>query len=270
MANWCYNYITVTGSEVEVARFKATCIKDRGMDFDTIIPMPDTYKIKGGDIWDIEEGVDPEIREARNDWAEENWGTAGIKDWQVDEDLPGRYECRVYNSWSPPLPIFEKLGEMFPWLCFDIKGGDYCWPPEDTYTVTIRGGKFRFEDTTHLSGAAFDEQMAERDRVESAVMSGAKFQIRQLEERSKHPGDGREVDLYRIEVIPFGEESPLMWDGHCMSYEGAFEMIEQCVPRFFSTQVVPVLSRSGEVMAELTLDGRAIAERRRAKRRSAA
>jgi len=269
MSNWCYNYITVTGPEVEVARFKATCIKeDDGMDFDAIIPIPDAYKIDGRDIWYIEEGVDPAINEARNDWAEENWGTVGIKDWQVDEDLPGRYECRVYTSWSPPLPIFEKLGEMFPWLSFGIDGGTLCWPPEETYAVTIRGGKFRFEDTTHLSNAAFDEQMAEQDRAKSAVMSGAKFQIRQLEERSRL--DGQEVDLYKIEVIPFGEELALVWNGDFMSSDAAFGYIEQFVPRFFSTQVVPVLNRSGEVMAEFTLDGKIIAERRRTKLKGAA
>ncbi len=138
----------------------------------------------------------------------------------------------------------------------------------ETYAVTIRGGKFRFEDTTHLSNAAFDEQMAEQDRAKSAVMSGAKFQIRQLEERSRL--DGQEVDLYKIEVIPFGEELALVWNGDFMSSDAAFGYIEQFVPRFFSTQVVPVLNRSGEVMAEFTLDGKIIAERRRTKLKGAA
>src|SRR6266542_5179634 len=160
MANWCVNYLTIEGPETEVERFKATVIRERGMDFDTIIPMPDQFKVDGKDVWDETLGSDG--LDARNTWTTENWGTTGIRDWQVDEDLPGRYSCRVYTTWDAPMPVFRKLVAMFPAVTFDICGGALASPPEWTYEVTIKDGVFEIWDTSEETWEEFEREYAAR------------------------------------------------------------------------------------------------------------
>jgi len=54
-------------------------------------------------------------------------------------DEPGRYECHFDTRWSPPVGIWEKLGEMFPALDFSLSGYDFLegWG----FRGTIRDGK---------------------------------------------------------------------------------------------------------------------------------
>jgi hypothetical protein len=58
-------------------------------------------------------------------WANINWGTKwNACYFEVIAEEPGRYECRFETAWSPPEPVYVKLAEMFPHLCFEISGGD--------------------------------------------------------------------------------------------------------------------------------------------------
>jgi hypothetical protein len=58
-------------------------------------------------------------------WANMNWGTKwNASDFEVVKEEPGRYECRFETAWCPPNPVYEKLAEMFPNLCFEINGWD--------------------------------------------------------------------------------------------------------------------------------------------------
>ncbi len=168
MGNWCFNYITVEGPSDEINRFKKTCLRDERIDFDRIIEMPDQFKVGGKDVWDETLGTDG--LDARNAWAKENWGTTGIRDWQVDEDTPERYKFRVYTSWFPPLPVLEKLVKMFPALTFNICGGALASPPEWTYKVEIKDDQFLVWDTSAETWAQFEaEEAVKRERGEGSL-----------------------------------------------------------------------------------------------------
>src|SRR6516164_8100524 len=47
MPNWCHNYMEITGSSDEIARFKRTCVvfaaEQAHLDFDAIVPMPGIF-----------------------------------------------------------------------------------------------------------------------------------------------------------------------------------------------------------------------------------
>ena len=58
-------------------------------------------------------------------WSNKNWGTKwNASDFAVISEERGRYECRFETAWSPPEPVYMKLAEIFPHLCFEISGGD--------------------------------------------------------------------------------------------------------------------------------------------------
>lgn len=58
-------------------------------------------------------------------WANINWGTKwNASGFKLIREEPGRYECRIETAWSPPEPVYVKLAEMFPNLCFGISGED--------------------------------------------------------------------------------------------------------------------------------------------------
>jgi hypothetical protein len=56
------------------------------------------------------------------DWRCKHWGTKWNSDnLQVLSDKPGRYEFCFDTAWRFPVPIFEKLAQMFPDLNFAIE-----------------------------------------------------------------------------------------------------------------------------------------------------
>jgi hypothetical protein len=166
MPNWCHNSMTITGSVDEIARFKQMCLlahKDGPtLDFEAIKPMPGIFYDDPGQILFPDPDA-PENRErveaqkafeARaleatgsahaSDWAREHWGTPGIaSSFHVCCDEPGRYECDFDTRWTPPLYIWEKLGEMFPALDFSVEGRE---PLADfALRGTIKDGELEYE-----------------------------------------------------------------------------------------------------------------------------
>jgi hypothetical protein len=57
MPNWCHNYMKVTGAVEELARFKQACIRvvfegePAQLDFNALIPMPETFKKQPRFCW---------------------------------------------------------------------------------------------------------------------------------------------------------------------------------------------------------------------------
>ena len=129
MPNWCHNSMNITGSIDDIARFKQTCIgvvfegEQAQLDFNKITPMPAGMPSA-----------------TALDWASEHWGTkwnATHSGSMRDED--GHYDCGFDTAWSPPVPIWEKLGEMFPALNFSLSGYE---PLMDfAFRGTIENGK---------------------------------------------------------------------------------------------------------------------------------
>lgn len=123
MPNWCHNSMNITGSIDDIARFKQTCIgvvfegEQAQVDFNKIIPLPT--------------GTDAKCA---------HWGTRtnAINFW-VERDEGGHYNCGFDTPLGPPVPIWEKLGEMFPALNFSLSGVE---PLVDfAFRGTIENGK---------------------------------------------------------------------------------------------------------------------------------
>jgi len=167
MPNWCHNSMTITGSVDEIARFKQTCLlahKDGPtLDFEAIKPMPGIFYDDPGQILfpdpdapknreqvETQKAFEAQALEATGsahagDWARAHWGTPGIASFfHAWRDEPGRYECDFDTRWTPPLYIWEKLGEMFPALDFSVSG----YEPLTDFALrgTIKDGKLELLD----------------------------------------------------------------------------------------------------------------------------
>ena len=165
MPNWCHNSMTITGSVDEIARFKQTCLlahKDGPtLDFEAIKPMPGIFYDDPGQILfpdpdapknreqvETQKAFEAQALEATGsahayDWACAHWGTPGIASFfHAWRDEPGRYECDFDTRWTPPLFIWEKLGEMFPALDFSVSG----YEPLLDFALrgTIKDGKLEY------------------------------------------------------------------------------------------------------------------------------
>jgi hypothetical protein len=162
MPNWCSNNIVVTGSVEDIAHFTQTCVRldEEGkprFDFNSLIPMPPNLEERMKYVPDIEalkeksglealQKAQPSI-EAYEQWANMNWGTKwNASEFEVIREEPGRYECRFETAWRPPEPMYVKLAEMFPKLCFEINGWDD--QLNFDFEATVRDGEFsiRYDD----------------------------------------------------------------------------------------------------------------------------
>jgi len=77
-------------------------------------------------------------------WAARNWGTKwNACDFKIIREEPGRYECRFDTAWSPPKPVYVKLAELFPNLCFEINGWDD--QLNFDFQATVRDGAFNIQ-----------------------------------------------------------------------------------------------------------------------------
>jgi hypothetical protein len=102
----------VSGPEEEIERFEQTCLfldpKDdkNGIDFQRVIPMPDELPPSKSSFpnWYL--------------WSCANWGTKWpplVSRYWVED---GCHKIYLETAWSPPLPVFLKIVEMFPMLSF--------------------------------------------------------------------------------------------------------------------------------------------------------
>lgn len=138
MPNWCHNYMEITGPADEITRFKQFCLgavfkgEPEQIDFNKIVPMPEDLK--------NQELSHPRPERNWYDWACDHWGTKwNACHYHVGRDEPGLYECGFDTAWSPPVPIWEKIGEMFSKLTFVLGGSE---PLADYgYEGSIKGGK---------------------------------------------------------------------------------------------------------------------------------
>jgi hypothetical protein len=126
----------ITGTEEELARFKQACIRvvvegrPEQLDFEAVVPIPPDM-------------IDDEGRVPR-DWVCEHWGTK----WNADDfhmkDSLGCIEMHFDTAWSPPVPIYTRLAEMFPGLEAEIEG--YEVNMEFAFKGTIRNGRLEIWD----------------------------------------------------------------------------------------------------------------------------
>lgn len=128
MPNWCYNSMTITGPIEEVEHFKQTCIRvgDGGrpphFDFNAIVAMPEVLADLAEKPFVIKEDTEPPEPPDWHKWLTAKWGTiSNACRFRVRRDEPGRYECGFDTAWSPPIPLFKKIIEMFPALTIELR-----------------------------------------------------------------------------------------------------------------------------------------------------
>ena len=62
------------------------------------------------------------------DWSVESWGTKwNSYSFHVLHDSPDHYEFKFDTAWSVPIPVFDKIAELFPSLEFSIDSFDEGW-----------------------------------------------------------------------------------------------------------------------------------------------
>ena len=106
MPNWCHNLMTVTGAADEIARFKQVCLVDNHFDFWTAYDPPPSQYFK--------------------------------------RDETNCLELCFDTARSPPVPIWKKMGEMFPAIEFELEG---CGPiNSEAFRGTIRNGRLELHE----------------------------------------------------------------------------------------------------------------------------
>jgi hypothetical protein len=98
MPNWCSNDIEISGNKQELDRLAAfLATGEQDFDFEVIAKTPE------GDGW--------------YEWRIENWGTKwNPENSTVDRTSDTTMTAWFDTAWSPPIPIIQKLSELFPTL----------------------------------------------------------------------------------------------------------------------------------------------------------
>lgn len=154
MLNWCWNYLTVSGTSEDMKKFysKFTSQTRESFDFNDFAPMPkELLEVHTGACeidgercfsWLEIDGKNVPITEETKaewmekykadnwyDWALSNWGTK----WNcVNPDVLDVHDDIFYvkfdTAWSPPIQLLEAIAQMFPDL--DIRNE---WEEEGGY-----------------------------------------------------------------------------------------------------------------------------------------
>jgi hypothetical protein len=174
-----HNYMKIAGAAEEIERFKKTCITgegEDGLDFNAIIPMPA----------EVQDGIL---------WACANWGTKwNVHCFSLIKDEATRLECIFDTAWSPPEPVWKKMGEMFPTLDFELGGSN---PTSDYgFEGGIRNGQLELREIP-LIWEMVDPKTGE-------TVSGSLDELDRLRGKGDGDGDGYvTAELTDLDKFPF-------------------------------------------------------------------
>jgi hypothetical protein len=161
MPNWCYNFIAIDGSVLDLKEFadKAAAVETRKENslLEAFIPMPEEYlSIEG-------------YNNGGYEWAINNWGTKWSESYVTmsGENLgdTGRICYSFESPWNPPEIGYRKISEMFPRLTFihywDEPGMCFCG-----ISVTIAGEQIMIEEVDQdYPGFDGDSETGEEDYI---------------------------------------------------------------------------------------------------------
>jgi hypothetical protein len=139
MPNWCENEVVISGSKEDIEKVRELMeTEESKFDFNSVLPSPDEFKgIHSGsckidgvqcNIWREVDGKNVAISEEEQaemikkygstnwyDWNCENWGTKwNAGDVYVKDNGPDSLDYVFDTAWAPPIPVIEKLAEIFP------------------------------------------------------------------------------------------------------------------------------------------------------------
>ena len=122
MPNWCSNEVSIIpengeGLE-EMKQFAEECFTEEELDFEKVIPYPDSAPSREDQPEDFMERLKHPFAKWYNDfgydWCVENWGTK----WNASEQANTLGEDEInldfQTAWSPPQGIYEKIQTRLP------------------------------------------------------------------------------------------------------------------------------------------------------------
>ena len=149
MPNWTVNTIRALGTPQDLRAFlEALKWEDKVFDFNRIIPMPELLehtakdllgqRVKSRYVIDttvdgpLEKNIRPFTEDEEAvlksighsnwyDWSVEHWGTKWNACYsEIDEtgSASGYVEIRFETAWAAPVPVFQRMFELFPQISF--------------------------------------------------------------------------------------------------------------------------------------------------------
>ena len=124
MPNWCDNAVMIKGSSEDVLRIK-DLMNDgpNPFSFNKLAPVPEALRNQSAPLREPEQKIKHNIAKygAKDwyDWCINNWGTK----WDSSETVPtvdfteddeSQLGYSFQTAWAPPIPVYDKLAEMFP------------------------------------------------------------------------------------------------------------------------------------------------------------
>lgn len=131
MPNWVFNSISVQGHPEDVTTFLEHASKPspftpnelRQFNFHSFVTPPEDKVEQYHTVAGYSGGEfvgDPDFNWYK--WNNENWDTKWNACEEVVERGLGDYSLINFNTaWSPPMPVFNAMAEMFPNLKFDVE-----------------------------------------------------------------------------------------------------------------------------------------------------
>jgi len=98
-----------------------------------------------------------------NEWAVENWGTKWMPSMSTYDYRDGRHILRLATPWAPPVPVFERIVQIFPTLTLTLDASDITYPAFWTGTISAAGVDVREDEeamadwTRQMEDAADDQ-----------------------------------------------------------------------------------------------------------------
>ena len=122
MPNWCQNEVTILGEEggakEEIKHFLETCFEEGEINFEKIIPYPESAPSREDQPEDFMERLKHPFAKWYNDfgydWCVEIWGTKWGASAQQNDLGDEELYLNFNTAWSPPQGIHDKIKEMLP------------------------------------------------------------------------------------------------------------------------------------------------------------
>jgi len=145
MPNHCETDINISGPKAILNEIVKKYFNENGeLNCDAVIPYPSEYKELDeiAKAWDIQNRDNPDadlskkpadgFNQGGYEWCCENWGTKwGTYEGQEIIKGVSSISFSFCSAWSPPIPVVNKLAQMYPQVCFKMKsydgGGGYKW-----------------------------------------------------------------------------------------------------------------------------------------------
>lgn len=126
MPNWCYNMVTIT---TDTPKQFAELIQgisndsEQPFDFNRVIPMPEELRNTGAP--NRENAQEMIAKHGFSDWYEwscAKWGTKwNACDVTFTLNSPTELYLSFNTAWSPPIPVIDKIAELFPFATIEHK-----------------------------------------------------------------------------------------------------------------------------------------------------